>query len=126
MSKDRQKDKTCVMCRSREGERLSTAGRWFCQPCTDSLPNVDESNNKEKLASINATYYADHQRFIDQRRELAETQAREQKLREAMEDIATYPPFEETNNGDRFYEQMRENAKTVLASLYPKEEEANE
>lgn len=36
-------------------------------------------------------------------------------LRKALEDIATYPPFEETNNGNRFYEQMRKIAKEVTA-----------
>jgi len=35
-------DKTCVMCGTREGKYLSTANRWFCEPCTDALPPVTE------------------------------------------------------------------------------------
>jgi hypothetical protein len=45
----REMDKKCVMCRSREGERLSTAGRWFCQPCTDSLPYVNDSDKSTDI-----------------------------------------------------------------------------
>lgn len=37
-----------------------------------------------------------------------------QRYRTALEDIETYPPFEETNNGDRFYEQMRSAARKAL------------
>jgi len=34
-------DKTCVICGTREGKYLSTANRWFCEPCTDALPPVN-------------------------------------------------------------------------------------
>ena len=42
-----EKDKTCVMCRRREGVNLSTADRWYCEPCTDALPPVDHSDEEE-------------------------------------------------------------------------------
>lgn len=35
-------------------------------------------------------------------------------LAEALRGILRYPPFEETNNGERFYEQMRDTAREVL------------
>lgn len=37
-------EKTCVMCRKREGVNLSTADRWYCQPCTDSLSPPEPSD----------------------------------------------------------------------------------
>lgn len=40
-------DKNCVMCKRREGEYQSTAGRWFCRPCTDTLPYLDEESDKD-------------------------------------------------------------------------------
>lgn len=36
------------------------------------------------------------------------------ELAEALRGILRYPPFEETNNGERFYEQMRATAREVL------------
>jgi len=39
-------DKTCVMCGTREGKYLSTANRWFCEPCTDALPPVNANAAK--------------------------------------------------------------------------------
>lgn len=35
------------MCKSQEGTQLSTAGRWFCQPCTDWLPPTGEEDEKD-------------------------------------------------------------------------------
>ena len=42
-------DKTCVMCGTREGKYLSTANRWFCEPCTDALPPVNANAAKVEL-----------------------------------------------------------------------------
>jgi len=39
-------DKTCVICGTREGKYLSTANRWFCEPCTDALPPVNANAAK--------------------------------------------------------------------------------
>jgi hypothetical protein len=39
-------DKTCVICGTREGKYLSTANRWFCEPCTDALPPVNANEAK--------------------------------------------------------------------------------
>lgn len=68
---------------------------------------------REQLAKINCDYYADKQRFVVQRRELADLEAREQKLREAME---------ETINEALTLEDAIIFLNDVLASLYPKEE----
>ena len=58
-------------------------GEW-CFYCEMYTPlEKAHAAAKEEIARLNATYYADHQRFIDQRRELAETQTREQKLKVA-------------------------------------------
>lgn len=39
-------DKACVICGKREGKYLSTANRWFCEPCTDALPPVNANAEK--------------------------------------------------------------------------------
>lgn len=78
-----------------------------------------EKERADKAKEDYAKLRSEHIRLMGDAGEYLE---REQKLREALEDITTYPPFEETNNGDRFYEQIREMAKELLSSLYPKEE----
>lgn len=41
---------------------------------------------------------------------------------QALISISEYPPIAETNNGDRYYEQMREEASLVLIKLGLKHE----
>lgn len=48
--------------------------------------------------------------------ELRKLRAEIQRYRQALESIAEYPPFSETNNGDRFYEQIRKIAKGALGN----------
>lgn len=81
-----------------------------------SVPTIKQGDT-EAFARINATYYAEHQLFLNQRRELAETQAREQKLREAIE-------FVFINHMLYWSGDAYEHLKETLDSLYPKEEEA--
>ena len=73
---------------------------------------------KEEIARLNATYYADHQRFINHLRELVKTKVREQKLREAIEEV-----LRDATKWENPYEGYSDLQK-VLDSLYPKEEEA--
>lgn len=74
--------------------------------------NGDIRIANEELAKINCDYYADKQRFVVQRRDLEESKAREQKLKEAIERcIFTYDE-----------EYPEDYLESVLASLYPKEE----
>ncbi|AGN33774.1 hypothetical protein PANG_00055 [Paenibacillus phage PG1] len=88
---------------------------------------------KEELAKINCDYYADKQRFVVQRRELADSEAREQKLREAIDDLVSIFNHEgswrsvEVSDGFVYalWDSDSEKIKSVenmLDSLYPKEE----
>jgi len=73
------------------------------------VPHVltfDEPDDDETEALRN--HIDMHRRTIDR------LGAENARLREAIADIASYPEFAETNNGDRFYEQMRETAKEAL------------
>lgn len=71
---------------------------------------------QEELAKINCDYYADKQRFVVQRRELEESKAREQKLREGIEEV-----LRDATKWENPYEGYNDLQK-LLASLYPKEE----
>lgn len=68
---------------------------------------------KEEIARINCDYYADKQRFVVQRRELEESKAREQKLREAITLYISEDMYRD--DAEPFFEEL-------LTSLYPKEE----
>ncbi|AYB47146.1 hypothetical protein [Paenibacillus lautus] len=81
---------------------------------------------KEEIARINCDYYADKQRFVVQRRELAEAkkradkaEEREQKLKELLLEIKRDCRPSGWYDGP-IYGQIDD----LLASLYPKEEEA--
>lgn len=75
---------------------------------------------KEEIARINCDYYADKQRFHDRGRELEESKAREQKLREAIETAIN----EKAACGDpgNALDVVTRYLADTLASLYPKEE----
>ncbi|MEW8986853.1 MAG: hypothetical protein AB2401_07615 [Bacillus sp. (in: firmicutes)] len=74
------------------------------------------STAKEELVKINCDYYADKQRFVVQRRELEESKAREQKLREGIEEA-----LRDATKWENPYEVCNDIQK-LLDSLYPKEE----
>lgn len=39
---DEAENRTCCMCKQREGILESNIGRWYCQPCANSLPDFNE------------------------------------------------------------------------------------
>lgn len=80
-------EKTCVMCKSREGTQLSTAGRWFCQRCTDWLPPVDERDT------------------------------RIERLQKALEQIANMRPNLCTWNEEDYYEKFTECESIAMLAL---------
>ncbi|WP_054954976.1 hypothetical protein [Paenibacillus dakarensis] len=133
MSRDWQKDmKLCEQINSPWSRELLLAEQpditiyWLQQYAAekqraDNL-HTDLRTVKEELARMNALYYADRQRFIDQRRELAEIKAKEQKLREAME--RAIKEGNEVYDGWDAAESMTSVLEEALSSLYPKEEEA--
>jgi len=58
------KVKTCIMCGKREGVNLSTAGRWYCETCTDALPPIDaerEVKVKREIRRLREAATALHQ-----------------------------------------------------------------
>ncbi|MCM3492868.1 hypothetical protein M4D52_05360 [Paenibacillus lactis] len=112
MSRDWQKD--MALCKQIDGN-----SPWSRELLMAEQPDItiywlqQYAAAQEEIARINCDYYADKQRFVVQRRDLEESKAREQKLKEAIERcIFTYDE-----------EYPEDYLESVLASLYPKEGE---
>jgi hypothetical protein len=78
----------------------------------DSMIEMDILSIIEEKDKALQQYHTDINNMrSDQQTEMYRYEHRLVELSKALEDIATYPPFKETNNGYRFYEQMREIAR---------------
>jgi hypothetical protein len=111
---------------SRENfERFVDAGEYSDQDVIDLWCEVKAA--QEEIARINCDYYADKQRFVVQRRELEESKAREQKLREAIQTVIEMKelnPEQMATDQKGLYDAAMWFLSGIMDSLYPKEEEA--